>query len=181
MATLTQNQTKAFDTGTRAFNSFTASVTADDNFIQAMLKIVRTKASSYERKGFEAGALQYCVDHQVKGAKGLTTGSPEVKRLRAKLAKVPVKDGEQNWTVKFGTDGDTGIANACCLQRSVAAKNPAPTAKEADTASTISGVKNLDSLLDYAIDHYGMKAVHDNLSLRIDAELTAELAVDDSE
>ena len=164
MKALTQKQSSAFNTGAAAFLSFEQADNADTTFVEDMRSVVKTKGNSYERKGFEASALEYCVTHQVEGDKGLITGSPEVKRLRAKLAKVETKEGQQNWTIKFGTDGKTGIANAAHLQRSVS-----PVIKAVVKDAVIKGVKNLDALLDYAVEHYGLKAVTANLEARIKA------------
>ncbi len=168
MTTLTNKQQASFDTGSAAFENFEFADSADAIFTDDMRSIVATKANSFERKGFEASALEYCVRHQVKGDKGLITGSPEVKRLRAKLAKVETGKGKQNWTIKFGTDGKTGVANAAHLQRSTSAIAKKAIKSSKDVA--IKGVKDLDALLDYAIENYGLKAVVSNITARTKPE-----------
>ena len=167
MKTLTNKQSESFATGGMAFTSFLDTQIADIQFTIRMRKVVATRANSYERKGFEAAALTYCIDHQVKGDKGLITGSPEVKRLRAKLAKVETKAGAQNWTIKFGTDGKTGVANAAHLQRSTSAIAKKAIKSTKDVA--IKGVKDLDALLDYAIENYGLKATVSALTAKAKA------------
>ena len=86
--------------------------------------------------------------------------SPEVMRLRAKLAKVETDKEKQNWTITFAYDrkGEGRVLNAAHLQRAVSKKG-AVAKKLAGKDAPIKGVKDLTALIAYALENYGAEAV----------------------
>ena len=166
MKTLTNKQQAAFDTGVEAGKSFESSNAAGIATHAKLLVIVGAKATSQERKGFESWAIGYANAHAVINEKTgkLVTGSAEVKQLRASMAKLETNPKKQNWTIKFGIDTKAQVVNAAHVQRSTSAIAKKAIKSSKDTA--IKGVKDLDALLDYAIENYGLESVVANLTAR---------------
>ena len=158
---MTQANQAAFDKGIHAFNAFTLACNGDDVFTVEMRAVVASKAGSYNRKGFEAGALAMALEH---GA-----SSPQVMRLRAKMAKVETDKAQQNWTICFAYDkkGEGRVLNAAHIQRAVSKKSTTAKKLDGKVDAPIKGVKDLHSLIAYAIDHYGIAATSQELMNQI--------------
>ena len=112
--------------------------------IDALKAVVKLPANGAGRKVVE--------DHILGIVKKEGVSSKPVVRLRALFAKIDVPEGQPNWTFKVGKDGKTKEPNAVHIQKAV--KRSDGGAKNGK-AKGIAAVKDLQGLLEYAINTYG--------------------------
>ena len=127
----------------------------------AASKIVKFKANSAARKEAEA----FLVDLATQYGRS----SNEIKMVRAVFQSIDVKDGEQRWSFVFGWDKKTKETNACNIQRSTgkAKGSKAKQQRGARTKSAGDPTKNIHTLVAYALDTFGAKALCDEVQKQI--------------
>lgn len=118
-------------------------------------------------KALEGLILQECIDcnvitgRQVKKttdddseknrAYKMSVSPPLILAIRTMFQRVSVADGEQPYTFHMGTDGKTGIANVCHIQRAVEHVNTKKGKKDIDRTPT-----TLEELLGKAVRLHGI-------------------------
>lgn len=149
--------TKQIEIANKAIESINDYLASGTSAVQHLAAVVKMSASSKARKAVEAHILDKAREADPKKA-----STPEVMRLRALFGEIKVGENEKRWTIQFGKDKKSGELNACFITRS---KGSATGSRNrSNRGEAIKATKDLTSLLQYAIDHYGVKATADELT-----------------